>query len=400
MKRIFWLILAILLVACQTPTPSHLPTINIVDGETHIVHASELRVPMQIFVETGIVFGSLDRLYVNGKKFDANAPLDCDLCTLQIRRAARLTLITPAGEQELVTAAWTVGEALAEFGIQIHAADTLDPPAGTPVTDPLKITYTPSRQLAIRVDGQVIPIRSSATTVAEALIGAGIPLVGLDTSQPSPSEPLPADGQIRIIHIREEIELAQQSIPFETIRIASNALEAGTEAIIEAGKPGLIVQQTRVRYEDGEEVGRSIQAERAVREPSTQTVGYGTQYVLKTAVVDGQEITYWRAIEVYATSYSPCAAGTGKCDPSVTASGKPVQQGVIGVLRDWYLALQGQAVYVPGYGYATIEDVGGGIPGKDWIDLGYTDENYQPWHQWVTLYFLPPVPANTVWVLE
>ncbi len=66
-----------------------------------------------------------------------------------------------------------------------------------------------------------------------------------------------------------------------------------------------------------------------------------------------------------------------------------MQRGVIAVIRSWYYEMKGQAVYIPGYGYATIEDVGGGIPGKDWIDLGYSDTDYQPWHQWVTMYFLP-----------
>ena len=310
-----------------------------------------------------------------------------------------MTLVTPDGRQKLITSAWTVGEALTEFGIQLHAADFLDPLAGTPVTDQLEITYKPSRQLAIRVDGQVIPIRSSAETVGEALAGAGIPLVGLDESRPSESAPLPADGQIRIVHVVEEIELAQTSIPFETERVASSELEAGTEQIIEPGKPGLIVQRTRVRYEDGVEVSREVEAEQTVREPSKQTVAYGTQYVLKTTTVDGQKIEYWRAIQVYATSYSPCNSGADRCYPS-TASGKTVQQGVIGVTREWYLALKGQPVYVPGYGYASIEDVGGGFPDRNWIDLGYTDANYQPWHHWVTIYFLPPVPVNTVWVLE
>ncbi len=399
MKRIFWLTLTFLIAACQaSPTPAPV-TIDIIDGDEHIVHITEARIPAQIFREAGIVLGSLDKLYVNGDEADANTALDCDVCTLQIRRAVPFNLVTPDGEQELVSAAWTVGEALAGFGIQLHVTDALNPPAETALSDQMTVNYTPSRQLAIRMDGRVLPIRSAAETVGDALIGAGIPLIGLDTSQPSPSDPLPADGQIRIIHIREEIELAQQSIPFTTERVPSNELEAGTEEIIEAGKPGLIVQQTRVRYEDGEEVERSIQAERTVREPSPQTVAYGTQYALKTAVVDGQEITYWRAIEVYATSYSPCRSAADRCYPN-TASGLPVTHGVIGVTRDWYLALQGQPVYVPGYGYATIEDVGGGLPDRNWIDLGYSDDDYQAWHHWVTLYFLPPVPANTIWGLE
>ena len=397
MKRIFWLALLFLLAACQSQP--NLPIINVFDGETHIAHTTEATVPMQILAEAGLSLGLLDTLFVNGEVADANTTLSCEICTLQIRHAVTMTLITPDGEQDLISSAWTVGEALSGFGIQLHTADFLYPPAGTPVTDQLKITYTPSRQLAIRVDGQVLPIRSSAETVGEALIGAGIPLVGLDTSQPAPMEPLPADGQIRIIRVVEKIELEQTSIPFETEYIADNELEVDEEKILEAGNPGLIVTRTRVRYEDGLEISRKTEGERQVREPSKQTVAYGTQYVLKTAVIDGKEIEYWRALEVYATSYSPCRSAADRCYPN-TSSGLPVTQGMIAVTHDWYLALGGQSVYVPGYGYATIEDVGGGIPGRNWIDLGYSDDTFQPWHQWTTIYFLPPVPANTIWVLE
>ncbi len=397
MKRILWLALLFLIAACQ-PQPT-LPTIDIFDGETHITQATEARVPTQILAEAGLSLGSLDTLFVNGEVAEANTALSCDTCTLQIRRAMTMTLITPDGEQELISSAWTIGEALSEFGIQLHTADYLDPPAETPVTDQLKVTYTPSRQLAIRVDGQVLPIRSSAQTVGEALTGAGIPLVGLDTSQPAPSDPLPADGQIHIVHIVEKVELQQTEIPFEIEYVPSNDLAVDEKKILEDGKTGLIVSRTRVRYEDGEEVARIVEGERTVREPSTQIVAYGTQYVLKTTTVDGRKIEYWRAIQVYATSYSPCRSGTDECYPKA-ASGATVQQGVIGVTRAWYDAMQGQAVYVPGYGFGTIEDIGGGFPDKDWIDLGYSDANYQGWSQWVTLYFLPPVPANTIWVLE
>ena len=397
MKRTLWLALLVLLVACQPQAP--LETVDILDGETHISQPVNSRIPAEILADAGISLGSLDKLSVNGEEADPNTRLNCEVCTLQIRRAVTLILVTPDGIQDLTTSAWTVGEALNEYGIQLHAADSLDPPAGTPVTDQLTVNYTPSRQLAIRVDGQVLPIRSSAQTVAEALNGAGIPLVGLDTSQPSPSDPLPADGQIRIIRVVETIELEQTSIPFEIDYVADNELAVDEENILEAGKPGLIVRRTRVRYEDGVEVAREVEGERTVREPKTQTVAYGTQYELKTAVVDGREITYWRALEVYSTSYSPCRSAADRCYPS-TASGLPVQRGVIAVIRSWYNAMQGQPVYVPGYGYATIEDIGAGMSDRNWIDLGWSDDEYQGMYGWTTLYFLPPVPANTVWVIE
>lgn len=64
--------------------------------------------------------------------------------------------------------------------------------------------------------------------------------------------------------------------------------------------------------------------------------------------------------------------------------------------------MKGWPLYVPGYGIATVEDVGGGIPGRYWIDLGFTDYDIVSWHQWVTVYFLTPVPpADAIpWILD
>ncbi len=387
MKHIFWLAL-LFLAACQAPPPA-LPKIDIIDGDEHIVHATESRLPAELLAEAGIFLQPLDRVLVNGLESDPNLAMDCEDCIIQIRRAVPIKLITPDGEHDFLSAAWTVGEALTEFGIQLYAADSVEPRVGTPVSAEMSIVYTPSRPLAIFVDGQVRQIRASAERVEDALMQGGIPLTGMDTSLPPASDPLPLDGQIRIIRVREEIELIQTEIPFEREYVPANDLDIDEQKVLTAGIPGLIVQRTRIRYEDGLEVARVVEDEYQAREPSTEIVGYGTQYTIKTAVVDGKEIRYWRSMQVYVTSYSPCNSGADRCYPN-TASGKPVQRGVIGVIRSWYLEMQGQAVYVPGYGYATIEDVGGGIPGKDWIDLGYSDANYQAWHSWVTIYFLAP----------
>jgi hypothetical protein len=62
--------------------------------------------------------------------------------------------------------------------------------------------------------------------------------------------------------------------------------------------------------------------------------------------------------------------------------------------------MKGQPLYIPDYGFATVEDACGGCVGKPWIDLGFTDENFEGWHQWVTVYFLTPVPQNIVYILE
>jgi 3D (Asp-Asp-Asp) domain-containing protein len=114
---------------------------------------------------------------------------------------------------------------------------------------------------------------------------------------------------------------------------------------------------------------------------------------MQTLDTPGGQVQYWRAVQMYATSYSPCRSGTSKCSYG-TASGLTVKHGVVAMTRDIYNTLAGTQVYVPGYGVAVIGDVGGGFPdGRLWIDLGYSDDDWQNWGGWVTVYFLAPIPA-------
>jgi uncharacterized protein YabE (DUF348 family) len=398
MKRILWLWLGLVWIACQ-PQISH-PTLLILDGEKVYRLKGAPGTPADALAQAGIRLDAEDRLLLNGKPIAPDQPLaQGDFLTLQIRRALTVTVRTPDGEQTLRSAAFTVGEVLRQAGFQLYASDAFDPPAETPLRAGMTIHYTPARLLTVQVGGQKLRIRSSAETVGTALARAGIPLIGLDSSQPSENEALPADGRIRLIRVSEAVVLAQKSIPFESEFQASANLALDQQEILQPGQPGLSVSRIRIRYEDGQEVSRQTEAETLVRAPQKRIIGYGTKVEIKTATVDGVTIEYWRAVRMYATSYSPCRSAPGRCYPN-TASGKPVKKGVVSVVYRWYVAMRGQPLYIPGYGYATIEDVGGGIPGRLWIDLGYSDDDYQQWGQWVTVYFLTPVPTNILYVLD
>jgi 3D (Asp-Asp-Asp) domain-containing protein len=263
----------------------------------------------------------------------------------------------------------------------------------------MKISLKTPRDLTLTVDGETRQIHSSAQTVGEALAEAGIPLLGLDYSLPAENDPLPADGQVRVVRVSESILLAQKPIPFENDFQASADVPLDQTQILQPGENGLNVQRIRIHYENGEEIARTTENETMVRPPQARILAYGTKVEVKTAVVDGVEIQYWRAVQMYATSYSPCRSGTEQCYPG-TSSGKTVQRGVVGLRYSWYLNMQGQRLYIPGYGFASVEDVCGGCLGKPWIDLGFSDNDFEPWHNWVTVYFLAPVPANVIYVLE
>lgn len=405
MRLLFTLAIAsLLLVSCQQQ-PLH--NITILDGEQAYILATNERIPANLLIEADIPFAPADRLLANGQPFPLQQSLPPGMDSLQVQRALPLTLVTPAGDQEIQTTARTVAGALQEAGIQLYAVDFIDPPADTPLSAEMKVTYRPSQELTVTtVDGNVT-IRSSAGTVGAALAGAGIPLSGLDYSQPAESEALPADGQVRVVRVSETIQLVQKPIPFETETIPSPDVELGQQEIAQPGQEGLAIDRTRIRYEDGQEVSRAVEEESVVRAPVPRIVNTGTDIVMKTETVGGETIEYWLAYQMYATIYSPCNSGTGGCSYS-TASGLRAGRGVVAMDRSMFNFLQGARVYIPGYGYAVVGDIGGGylieeligVSRYRWIDLGFNDNNIVDMSGWHTVYFLAPAPASIPPVMQ
>jgi uncharacterized protein YabE (DUF348 family) len=331
-----------------------------------------------------------DQLLHNGQPVDPNAAIPDEASPiLQVRAASPVTLQIGSATQVIYTAANTLGEALWQAGIKLSAADILTPPPGTRLDGPLTATIERARDLVISDLGKQIRLTSAARQVGQALAEAGLALQGLDYSQPAESQPVPADGRIRLVRVQEQIVLQQAEIPFKSSVQADDNTELGQTSVITPGVTGIQVTRIRVRSEDGQEVSRQSEAQWVARQPQDRVLGAGTKVVVHTEVVDGVTISYWRKITAYATAYSPCDQ-----DPCYygTTSGLPVQHGVIAVTRAWYALFAGQEVFIPGYGKAVIGDVGGGIPGTPWVDLGYGKGEIEEWSRNVEVYFLTPVP--------
>ncbi|MBI5936153.1 MAG: DUF348 domain-containing protein [Chloroflexi bacterium] len=381
-KRIRLWTLLLLLAACQPQSASRVTLM--VDGQPRAVASGDL-VPAHLLAGAGIAFSPTDRVLADG----VSVPLDQALSqqaqiVLQLRRAVNVTLIAPNGQITVSTAAFTVGEALQEAGVNLFVSDRVEPDAATPLADGMTVTITPGREVNVQAAGQTVRVRSSAMRVGEVLAEAGIPLMGLDTAHPSENEPLPADGQIRIVRVTESLASVYKVIPYATELIVTAELQPPAQDVLDAGEVGISVSRTRVRYEDGAEIARVVENESVIRLPRTRVA----------------RSSFWAAKEMYATSYSPCNSGVDACLYG-TSLGIPVAHGVVGMIREWYLALKGAQVYIPGYGYAIVADVGGGFPdGRAWIDLGYSDSDYVGWSSWVTVYFIPPAPPEVPWFLK
>jgi len=371
-----------------------------IDGElTRIVTAAAQ--PENILAEAGVRLFPGDRLWVDGLPHPTAAP-PAGPSRLRLERGYAVNLNGAGAKQAINSAGATLGEALWDSGVRLRAADKMFPSSGASLEGATGVRYEAARRLSVEVDGGVVPSWAAGDSVGQALANAGVPLVGLDYAVPGEGSPLPADGAVRVVRVTEDVELEQTLQAFESRWEPAPDIEIDHQQLVDPGESGVLAARTRVRFEDGREQGRTREPEWVAVEARDRIMGYGTKIVIRTLDTPNGPIEYWRAVPMYATSYSPCRLGVpGYCSTTM-ANGEQLQQGHAAFLVRWYRVMRGQYVYVPGYGSAKISDTGGGIPGRRWIDLGYSDSDYVSWHDWVTVYFRTPVPPEglIMWVLE
>ena len=319
---------------------------------------------------------------------------------INVESALALTIFEGENSQTLVTSAATVGLALAEAGYPLYLSDGISPPLWTPLRSDQNVVITRAREVRIEADGQTLTTRSHGNTVGAVLAEVGLALVGGDYTQPAFDAPVPADGLIRVVRTHTAIITEQYPIAFQVQWQPVETLPLDETSLVQAGQPGIQARRVRVYYENGVEVGREVEAEWQVRAPTDEVRGYGTKIEIRTLNTPDGPIEYWRSATFYAVSYSPARSGTPRTAPwyGMTRSGKILRTGMIAV--DTNVIRLGTQLYIPGYGFASAEDTGGGVRGR-LIDLGYTDEEYVSWHEYVTVYWLTPVPPadQIVWRL-
>jgi uncharacterized protein YabE (DUF348 family) len=351
------------------------------------------KIPANLLLDAGIALFPGDQILLNGVVVDPGQPLEIDSTTLlQFKPAIALSVTIDDETQTLYTAQPTLGAALESAGISLSPADWISEPLNRSLTEPLSVTIRRAQPMTVTTPTGTLTGLTSALTVGQALDDLGLPLQGLFYSQPDEDAPLPEDRQIEVVHVREELLIATEEVPFTSEYREDPDTPLDQASVIQPGQVGIFATRERVHYENDEETWRLSDPTWQASEPQTAIVGYGTDIVVQTAVVEGETLEYYRTLTVWTTSYKPCDT-QGNCYYG-TSSGLPVEKGVIAVSYDWYLLLQGQRLYVPGYGYGVIADVCGGCVGKPWIDLGYSEEGYNPTpNRWVTVYLLTPVPG-------
>jgi len=310
-----------------------------------------------------------------------------------VRRAVPVILNDDGVAATLYTTQPTVGEALLTHGIFLYLGDRVTPSLGSRVLAGMRIYIKRSTPVIISADGDTIRTRTQRNMVSDVLGQEGVILMGKDYSVPSPDTPLIEDMEIQVMRVREELEIEQELIPFESKWVPDPEMRIDTQQLVQSGGPGVIKSRYRVTSENGQEVSNTLEDEWIDHPPSDKIIAYGTQVVVQTLDTPDGPFEYWRHFRVLATSYSAATSGKAKDHPryGITRTGLQAGQGVIAV--DPKVIPLWSEVYVPGYGRAVAGDTGGSVLGRH-IDLGF-DEDVPPlWYRWVDVYVSTPVPAS------
>ena len=264
----------------------------------------------------------------------------------------------------------------------------------------LRILIERSKPITIIVDGKTVQAHTRERAITRMLATEGIKLAGKDYTNPPLSAPLIDNMQVRVVRVREEVVQQASPIPFTKALQPDDTLEIDQQQLRQKGVNGEHRKLIQVTYEDGKETRRNVEQEWDARQPTTQITAYGRKLVPHDLATPGGTVQYWRLARMYATSYSPASSGVSPTKPwyGHTSSGLMASKGVIAV--DQSVVPWLSRLYVPGYGIGIAGDTGGGVRGK-LIDLGFGDDNYESWHDWVDVYWLwpPPDPKTIRWLL-
>jgi len=384
--------------------------------------ASWGQTPRQVLTDAGLVIDLYDQVLVDDHPLGLNDPLPARTLAqaavtynrgyawqrlivkplqLRVHRAIPISVNQDGLAFTVRTTAQTVGEALRQAGLILYLGDRVHPSLGSQVNTGLRIYIERSIPVTLRVDGRTVKTRTRAKTVGDALTETGVGIAGLDMVTPTLATKLYSDIKIALTRVREDIQVKEEIVPFETVFEASGDLPIDTQQVTTPGAEGITRHRYRVRYEDEQEVKRLLEDSWVAQEPVQQVISYGQRIDPQTmTAADGTQITYWRKIRMYATSYSAGTAGVDKGSSNYgrTFTGDQMRSGIVAV--DASLVPLRSKVYVPGYGYGDALDTGSAIRSRR-IDLGYDDTNLVSWSRWVDVYLLwPPPPAYQItWVV-
>lgn len=197
--------------------------------------------------------------------------------TVTVNTAKKVSLSVDGEETDEWTNANTVGQALADLGVDAKGADL-----NTKANQRLKekgndIDVTTSKDLTVVADGKDHKVSAAVGTAKEALKESGVKLEKDDFLSVPMSADV-SDGQVLTVNrVENKTVKDKQSIEAEVETKKSDSLYEGETKVETEGKDGAKQVVYKVKTINGEEVKKEKKDEKVLSEPKTKVVIQGTK---------------------------------------------------------------------------------------------------------------------------
>ncbi len=143
-----------------------------------------------------------------------------------------------------------------------------------------KVIITRATPITINLYGNVIPARTLAKTVREALKDKSVQTLPGDTITPAPDTLLLPDMAIFIVRVGKQVITQQEDIPMPVQTVTDATVPSGQTVIRQAGSAGRKLVTYEVETHNGQEVSRRVLQEVIATQPVPQIVAKGTKVTL------------------------------------------------------------------------------------------------------------------------
>jgi resuscitation-promoting factor RpfB len=196
---------------------------------------------------------------------------------IALRRARLLTLVVDGREKQVWVTAASVDEALDQIGLRDGALALSASRSRSIPLDGFRLAVTTPKDISIIADNAVKPLSTTAPTVRDALIEAGVRLDRDDRISATRTTPVTDRMVIRVTRISTVRTTETVAVPFGTERREDADLFKGETKTLQAGRAGAVRRTVEVVYADGALEKRTVLSSTTLSAPVTRILAVGTK---------------------------------------------------------------------------------------------------------------------------